>query len=141
MRRTTTGALALCLLAAGLLALAPAVAAAPTSPFEGSWTSIDPVDGSTQHLYVRGGTGVQVRYVDEYGTTCAEIGASTTVFTGILAGQVSGNELNATFKSAGCGTTLVLTARIGFSWIFEYDPSTDTLWGAVNDGPATWHRD
>jgi hypothetical protein len=132
-------------LAVGVLALtlvgAGSVTAAPTSPFEGSWTSIDPVDGSTQHLYVRGGTGVQVRYVDEYGTTCAEIGASSTVFTGILAGRVSGNELDATFQNAGCGTTLVLTARIGFSWIFEYDPDTDTLWGAINDGPATWHRE
>ena len=131
-------------LAVGVLALtmlgAGSVSAGPTSPFEGSWTSIDPVDGSTQHLYVRGGTGVQVRYVDEYGTTCAEIGASTNVFTGILTGRVSGNDLQATFKSAGCGTTVVLTAQIGFSWIFEYDPNTDTLWGAVNDGPATWYR-
>jgi hypothetical protein len=131
-------------LAVGVLALtlvgAGSAAAAQTSPFEGSWTSIDPVDGSTQHLYVRGGTGVQVQYVDEYGTTCAEIGASSTVFTGTLTGRVSGNELEATFKSAGCGTTLVLTAQVGFSWIFEYDPNTDTLWGAVNDGPATWYR-
>jgi hypothetical protein len=23
----------------------------------------------------------------------------------------------------------------------EYDPNTDTLWGAINDGPATWYRD
>jgi hypothetical protein len=132
-------------LAVGVLALtlvgAGSATAAPTSPFEGSWTSIDPVDGSTQHLYVRGGTGVQVRYVDEYGTTCAEIGASSTVFKGILTGRVSGNELDATFKSAGCGTTLVLTARIGFAWIFEYHPNTDTLWGAVNDGPAIWYRE
>jgi hypothetical protein len=114
--------------------------AAPASPFEGTWTSIDPVDGSTQHLVIRGGTNVQLQYVDEYGTTCEEIGASTMVFTGILAGHVSGNDLVAEFKSAGCGTALVLTARIGFSWIFAYDPGTDTLWGAINDGPAVWHR-
>ena len=129
------GVLALTILGTG------SVTAAATSPFEGSWMSIDPVDGSTQHLYVRGGTVVQAWYVDEYGTTCAEIGASSSVFTGILSGRPAGNDLVATFKSAGCGSTLVLTARIGFSWIFEYDPNTDTLWGAVNDGPATWHRD
>ena len=119
----------------------PVSDAATKSPFAGSWSSIDPVDGSTQHLNIIGGTNVQMFYVDEYATTCAEIGASTNVFTGVLTGRVSGNELNGWFKSAGCGSRLVLRAADFFVWTFEYDPNTDTLWGAINDGPATWYRD
>ena len=137
MRRL--GALASLAMLASMVG-ASAVQAAPTSPFTGSWTSIDPVDGSTQYLVVQGGVSVQVWYVDEYGTTCELIGASTLVFTGVLTGRVSGNEMNAWFKSAGCGSTLVLSASDFFAWTFEYDPGTDTLWGAINDGPATWYR-
>jgi hypothetical protein len=135
--------------AVGLLAAtfaAPVVQAAPTTGFTGAWVGIDPVDDSTQHLYVQGGTKVQILYVDEYATICADIGASTTTFTAVLTGTVSGNELDAWFKAAGCGPTVVLAAANFFSWTFLYDdhgtadPSDDTLWGAVNDGPTTWYR-
>ena len=101
---------------------------------------VDPVDGSIQQLTVTGGTNLAIAYVDEYATTCAEIGAATTVFTGVLTGRVSGNELNALFNSAGCGSRLLIRAADRFVWTFEYDPNTDTLWGAINDGPATWYR-
>ena len=118
------------------------IVGAASAGFRGSWTSTDPVDGSTQHIEIRGSaTHIQATYVDEFGTTCVDVGASTPVFTGVLAGTVSGNELVAEFKSAGCGSRLVLRAADHFSWIFEYDPDTDTLWGAINDGPATWYRD
>jgi hypothetical protein len=118
------------------------VAAGSSSPFEGSWTSIDPVDDSTQHLTVRGSAGhAQVEYVDEFGTTCLNIGAPTMVFTGVLTASISGDEMVAVFKSAGCGPRIVLRAADGFAWFFEYDPTTDTLFGAINDGPATWYRD
>lgn len=124
------------------LIIAPVSEAASASPFLGTWMSIDPVDGSTQHLDLRGsGTRVQAQYVDEFGTTCVDVGAPTTEFTGVLAGSISGNELVAEFKSAGCGPQIVLRAADNFSWIFEYDPNTDTLWGAINDGPAIWYRD
>lgn len=124
------------------LAAVPVSLAGASSPFEGSWTGIDPVDDSTQHLTIRGGGAhVQVQYVDEFGTTCVDVGAPTSVFTGVLAGSISGNELVARFKSAGCGPLLLLRAADGFDWIFEYDVSTDTLFGAINDGPATWSRD
>jgi hypothetical protein len=124
----------------GMLGAATASAAAP-SPFEGSWSSIDPVDGSTQHLTVNGGSNVQLTYVDEYGTTCVEIGASTVVFTGHLAGQVQGDDLVAVFKQGACGNAHVLSANIRFEWTFHYDQATDTLFGAIQDGPATWYRD
>lgn len=119
----------------------PIVEAAPSSPVEGSWTSIDPVDGSIQHLSIQGGTNLQIQYIDEYGTTCADIGAPTNVFTGVLVGTFSDNKLVARFNSGRCGSRLVLRAADGFAWFFEYDPGTDTLWGAINDGPATWSRD
>ena len=119
----------------------PGMAAASKSAFVGSWSSIDPVDGSIQQLTVTGGTNLAIAYVDEYATTCAEIGAATTVFTGVLTGRVSGNELNALFNSAGCGSRLLIRAADRFVWTFEYDPNRDTLWGAINDGPATWYRD
>jgi hypothetical protein len=124
-----------------VLAAVPGSAAASPSPFVGSWSSIDPVDGSTQHLAIIGGTNVHLDYVDEFGTTCELVGAPTTVFTGVLTGRVSGNELNALFNSAGCGPALLIRAADRFVWTFEYDPNTDTLWGAINDGPATWYRD
>lgn len=114
--------------------------AAPAA-FVGSWSSVDPVDGSVQHLKIVGGATLDMHYVDELGTTCVEIGASTKVFTGLLSGQVSGDALHALFTSAGCGSQVVLTAADQFSWTFEYDRASDTLWGATNDGPATWHRD
>jgi hypothetical protein len=133
-------------LASGALVLAvvavPVSAATPSSGFLGSWTSTDPVDGSTQHLLIMGSDGhVQMQYVDEFATTCVNQGAPTVVFTGILTGAIDGNELVGWWKSAGCGPQLVLRASDRFGWFFEYDPNTDTLFGAINDGPATWYRD
>jgi hypothetical protein len=124
----------------GALVAVPAAQAAPSSPFTGSWVGIDPVDGSTQHLYIQGGTTVQILYVDEFGSVCERMGAPTDVFTAVLTGTVSGDELDAWFKAAGCGPVVVLTAASFFSWTFFYNSSTDTLWGAINDGPTTWHR-
>lgn len=132
---------------AGLVVLAatlgaPLVQGATSTPFIGSWSSTDPVDGSMQHLYVTGGgTSVAIRYVDEFGTTCSEIGAPTNVFTGLLSGTADADTMTASFKQARCGSVLVLKAPYQFSWMFTYDASTDTLFGALDDGPATWYRD
>jgi hypothetical protein len=123
------------------LVIVPVSEAASPSAFVGSWSSIDPVDGSTQHMRVVGGANLHIDYVDEFGSVCELIGARTTVFTGVLTGRVSGTELNALFNSAGCGSRPVIRAADRFVWTFEYDPNTDTLWGAINDGPATWYRD
>jgi hypothetical protein len=119
-----------------------ASAAPSSSPFTGSWTSTDPVDGSTQHLAIRGGPQtVQIQYVDEFATTCVNVGAATTVFTGVLTGKIQDDFLSAWFKSAGCGSQVVLRASDFFTWYFIYEPGSDTLFGALNDGPATWTRD
>jgi hypothetical protein len=125
-----------------VLTMSSASLAAASSPLAGSWMSIDPIDGSTQHLVIRGGPGrVAMDYVDEFATTCVDEGAPTVVFTGVLSGVITGNELVGWWKAARCGPRLVLNAMNGFAWFFEYDPNTDTLWGAINDGPATWSRD
>ena len=122
-----------------LLGTTTAAAAAP-SPFEGAWSSTDPVDGSTQHLFVNGGRNVQMTYVDELGTTCVDLAAPTVVFTGRLTGRIEGDDLFASFKQGRCGQVLVFNASIHFAWTFHYDQATDTLFGAIEDGPATWHR-
>jgi hypothetical protein len=137
MRRL--GLVSVAVLLAGALV---AQVSAASSGFSGSWTSIDPVDGRTQHLTIMGSAGrVQMAYVDEFGTTCLDVGAPTNVFSGVLTGTISGNELVGWWKAAGCGSRLILRASDHFEWIFEYDPGTDTLFGAINDGPATWYRD
>jgi hypothetical protein len=97
-------------------------------------------DGSTQHLYVMGGASVQILYVDEFGTLCERIGAPTNVFTGVLTGRVSGNELDACFKQDGCGPVKELSAADFFAWTFLYDSGTDTIYGALEDGPTAWVR-
>ena len=135
------GGLMIAALLLGLTAV-PVAAAPPSSGFLGSWSSIDPVDGSAQHLRIFGSNGhVQMAYVDEFATTCLDEGAPTVVFTGVLTGSISGNELVGWWKAAGCGPQLVLRAAYRFAWFFEYDPNTDTLFGALNDGPAVWSRD
>lgn len=130
------------IVAASMLAALTAVpvSAAAPSLFLGTWTSIDPVDGSSQHMTIRGGTNVQIEYVDEFATTCVNIGASTTVFTGVLTGRISDTFMVGEWKSAGCGSQLVLRSADRFAWFFVYDPGTDTLYGALNDGPAVWSR-
>ena len=132
------------ILGAALLCLglaAPVVDAAPATPFTGSWTSTDPSDGSTQHLFIQGGSSVQILYVDEYGTVCDLIGASTSVATAVLTGRVNGDQLDAWFKRGSCGSRGFLTAADFFAWTFLYDQNTDTLYGSLNDGPTTWYRD
>jgi hypothetical protein len=133
-------------LASSLLALmtmlgATTVSASARSPFEGAWTSTDPGDGSTQHLYVTGGTNVAMIYVDEFGTTCVNHEARTVVFTGRLTGHVAGDDLFAWFKQGGCGPIQIINASMGIGWSFQYDRNTDTLLGPVEEGPVIWYRD
>ena len=133
--------LAILVIVLGSTALAGTASAAQGAPFEGSWWSIDPVDQSIQHLSIVGGSTVQMTYVDDYGTTCLDLAAPTLVFTGFLTGRVDGNDLYGTFRQGTCGSLRVLNARIHFAWTFRYDPSNDTMFGAIEDGPATWYRE
>jgi hypothetical protein len=125
---------------AGLLG-APVVQAGPATVFSGSWSSTDPVDGSAQHLDVKGGTAVSIVYTDEFGFVCVNLGAPTVLFTGRLTGAIDGSVMRASFKIGGCGPVKEVTARLSIIWTFVYDESTDTLFGPFEDGPTRWYRD
>jgi hypothetical protein len=130
----------------GLLATAPAaLAAAPSSPFSGSWIGHEPVppggDGSTVYLVVKGGTSPRIDYQDNWGTVCWNAGSTDLWFKSSLSGSVSGNTLTGVFRSANCGH-LRLTWMKGQTWTWTLntlgnaDPSDDTLW----DGVVLWTR-
>ena len=118
-----------------LLVTAPAVLAAPASPFTGPWRSIDSGDGSAQSLSIAGGAKVQMNYVDHYGSICVDNSAPTNVFEGSLTAVRSGNVLTATWKSAHCGRVRFDVSGWG-PWVLTYDSGTNTL----GDGVDTWSR-
>jgi hypothetical protein len=122
------------------MVIAP-VSAASQADFIGSWSSTDPVDGSAQHLSITGGTGLNIKYIDEFGTVCVNLGAPTVVFSGRLTGYADGDDLFAWFKQGGCGPVQEIRASMGIGWSFHYDSGTDTLYGPFEDGPTTWSRD
>ena len=101
-------------------ALAPAGAAAESSPFSGTWTSVD-TDGSNQTMTISGSTrgALGVRYYDDRATVC---GGDPARFAG--PGRVDGDVLVAD----------VLLVCIPGGNIFghitvetAYDAATDTL--------------
>jgi hypothetical protein len=115
----------------GAQAMVAAPAFATTSPFNGTWTSVD-TDGSNQVLTVRG-SGAHTRAVslfDDAGSVCG--GAPTLVAgTGtiddiFLGGLVAVNCLPG--GNAFHGRVFVE---------FMYDESTDTL---VEPSGVVWHR-
>lgn len=120
-----------------LLWVAPAGAAGPS--FTGGWTGNDPAppdgDGSTLFLTVSGSSTVHVTFIDRFGSVCLNHGARSTVFVSQLSGTVTGNDLEATFRSARCGSTVIEFLE-GESMTYVYDPETDTL----SDGSVTFHR-
>ena len=131
MRRMLTGVLALWLVAAGLLALAPAVAAAAPE-FAGTWVSID-TDGSTQGLVIGQGSTPAVTYQDDYASSCANAGAPSTHFVATGRGSGDGDSLWVEFRDGGCGRHKIGPFGLGFS----YDGSSDTL---TDDFGITWYR-
>ena len=132
MRRMLTGALALWLAAAGLLALAPVVSAAG-SAFSGTWVSIDTDDGSTQMLAVGRGSSPAVTYHDFYASSCFNGGSPSTHFVATGRGTVDGDVMWVDFRNGGCGRH-----KIGpFGLAFIYDAGADTL---TDDFGITWFR-
>jgi hypothetical protein len=119
------------LLALMVTAISAPTASAATSPFTGSWTSID-TDGSIQYLTFTGGTRVHGTYVDLGGSICVNNGSPTNVFQANLQGMVDGNVAEGDFVFAHCGPVFF---DVG-GFFIEYDPATDTLF----DGSITWTR-
>jgi hypothetical protein len=131
MKRMLTGTLALWVVAAGLLALAPTVSAA-SSVFAGTWLSID-TDGSTQVLAVGEGATPAVIYEDFYASSCAEGGSASTHFVATGRGAVDNTTLWVEFRNGGCGRHAIGPFGLGFS----YDSGSDTL---TDDFGITWYR-
>lgn len=124
-------------LVAGMLALPLAATAAPPSPFTGSWTSVDPVDGSNQRMAIGGGPAPRVLLYDDGATVC-----------GLDLGGVPLHAARATGRASVSGTTLTvdfdvycLASPTSFWGVapatFDYDAGTDT----ISDGfGAVWSR-
>lgn len=128
----------------GLL-VSGATAAGSETAFQGEWIGNDPAppdgDGSVVHLYINGGTHAAITFTDEYGTICEHVGSPVTFFRSALTGEVDGDSLTATFKSAHCGSVLVKflkgeTMELELDDQGNADPSDDTL----SDGSVTWQR-
>ena len=131
------------LIAAALLIAAAAVAllgsgrSGPfrSTVFEGTWSVIDPGDGSIQILVVAAGMTPAVHFEDgfSYGGAC--VADDVKLFKADGTGQVSGNRLDVSFPDGGgCGK---LTVDMGPGF-YEYDAATDRL-TASSDG-LTWSR-
>ncbi len=114
--------LGIAVLSLALALPAGAFAAAPTSPFTGSWTSTDG-DGSHQTLVVSTGKRPSVIYQDFYASGCDTFGGPATHWVGAGTGSVQGDVLWVSFHKSGCGAFL----QGGYEDFYTYDAGTDTL--------------
>ncbi len=111
--------------------------------FEGTWTSTDPADNSTQTLVVAAGTSPALHYEDDFASGAACRADAVKVFTAEGAGEVSGNRLAVSYpEGGGCGLMKVPVPGASY----DYDAGSDTLldyqdvrWVRVQGGagPAT----
>jgi hypothetical protein len=132
-------ALALVLAAVAGALIAGGGASRPSTPFEGTWTTIDVPDGSTINLYVGAGTNPAVRFEDLFATGAACIADKTKVFTADGTGEITGNSLVVTYPNGGgCGSVLV-----GIAGAYVYDRDTGVLrdqdglvWTRIRGGNA-----
>jgi hypothetical protein len=123
-------ALALATVAGGSLA---GGARQASSVFEGTWITIDPVDGSGMTLVVGPGQAPAVYFEDGYATGLACVNDAVKRFTARGIGEISGKRLVATFpEGGGCG---LKTVEVRGS--YDYDPRGDTL--SDQDG-VVWTR-
>jgi len=129
------GLLAAALVGAALAAVMLAGGGPPvrSTVFEGSWTSIDPSDGSSQTLVVGPGATPTMQFVDAFASGPGCRADPVKVFTADGAGVISGSRLDASFPDGGgCGLLLVPIAGA-----YDYRADTDTL--EDQDG-LSWSR-
>lgn len=124
-------------LALAMATLAGAIVAGgartPSTPFEGTWTTIDPVDRSGMTLVIGPGTTPSVYFEDGYASGEACINDAVKRFTARGTGVITGDLLQVTFPDGGgCGT---VTVEVDGE--LTYDPETDTIEGI--DG-IVWRR-
>ena len=130
------------------LVVAGAASGASTSRFGGEWVGNDPAppdgDGSVVHLSITGGMHPNLKFTDEFGTVCVNVGSPDTAFSSTLTGEVSKDLLVAFFRSARCGSVPLQFLR-GQHMVLYYstegtdDPSDDTVYDAFGD--VTFYRD
>ncbi len=114
-------------LLAGMLAIPAATAAAPPSPFTGSWTSVD-VDGSNQRLSIGGGPSPRVLLYDDGATVCGLDGAGDPIYAARASGRatVGGTTLTVDIDLYCLASpTYFLDTFAGLT--FDHDAGTDTL--------------
>jgi hypothetical protein len=128
-------------LLAGLLVLAALAGAilagggthAPSTPFEGSWTTIDVADDSTLYLSVGAGPNPTLRFEDLHATGSACRNDEVKVFRADGVGHINGEQLEATYPNGGgCGLETVSTAGR-----YVYNPDGDIL---VDQDGQIWAR-
>jgi hypothetical protein len=91
--------------------------------FEGTWTTIDPLDGSAMRLVVGEGTTPFVRFVDEVATGGACDLDPVKLFIADGTGEISGSRLVAEFPDGGgCG---LMTVEVVMA--YDYVAGSDTL--------------
>jgi hypothetical protein len=108
--------------------------ARPSTVFEGTWTSIDSGDGSTQFLVVGAGTSPAIRFIDEHATGLACRADVVKVFTADGLGTVDGNRLTVLWpEGGGCGLVLLPMDR----GVYAHADATDVL---VDPTGLAWTR-
>jgi hypothetical protein len=125
-----------------MLVTASAVQAAPqSSPFSGTWIGTDALDGSTVHMVVQGGANARIAFDDEFGTACADIGATDLWFSASLHATVDGTTMTGAFKSAKCGhTALSFMRRQPMVWILDDHGTANPADDTMSDGVDAWSR-
>ena len=104
----------------------------PTTPFEGTWTSTDTADGSTQTLVVEAGAAPAVHFEDRFSINCKNRGETSTLYLANGQGEIAEGRLTVQFPEGGC-TVKVPAAE----WWYEYQSSLDSL---VDYQGITWSR-
>ena len=127
------------LIVALIIAIVAAALAAGVVPirrtvFEGTWTSIDPADGSTQTLVVGPGQDPAVRFVDDFATGAACVADEVKVFRMEGIGTIADGRLHVAWpEGGGCGLAKV---EVG-PGSYTHDQATDTL---VDGQELIWVR-
>jgi hypothetical protein len=115
-------------------ALAVGVGQPRPTVFDGTWTSIDPADGSTQTLVVGAGTGPAVHFEDSFATGAACVADEVKVFRMEGIGTITDGRLGVRWpEGGGCGATKVSVGP----GVYTYIEATDTL---VDGQGLSWAR-